>query len=872
MSMMTAPPVFLYRYDISIFSHKAEHILLLKNVPYKSVTVSPILPRPEITDLLGLKYRRIPILAIGNDIYCDTSLIAAALERRFPESKTLFPRRKGGAKADTGLIQAFVRHFSDDVLFFNGVMSMSWENRDPKFIEDRSKHSYLIGLILNQLMGAPIQALTSDPTARPRGKVALYAQMALIEEQLKDDREWLFDTETPGFADAAVYAVLAWLRSPSFREAGIGPIFDEGKFNFAMKWLERMASYIDALKSSNGSLIEPKSGEDAGKEIATAAQEPNDVIGFDETVAQWLGLKRGQKVSFAPSQGYNASRSIFPSRKGGGGPDKGLIRAFSKYFVDDAMLPAAVPLYPWENLDISVVNDRTKFMGKGPDIVGEMLGKRGKGMADLDAQLTLVEEQIEDGREWLFDTERPGLADVAVYWVCAWCKEFGASVLHINEGKFPYTLKWFERMRDCIEAEGTQNGNALWEDVDGDAAGKEAAAAQCEMHEFDQQIAKYLGVQKEQTVSVAPVGDGLSYNVPAYNHYPMSSQPKPILYRYEISAFCRKIENILLLKGIEHKRVDVSPVLPRPEITEAFGLGYRRMPVMTIGNDIYCDTSLMIPVLERRFPASKSIFPPRKGGGAPDRGLIRAFSKYFGDDAMLPAAVPLVPWEHTDPVLVKDRIKFLGQDIDLAEHMMAKRGKGMADLDAQLALVEEQVEDGREWLFDTERPGLADVAVYWVCAWFRGFGTGLLDGKDNKYPETLKVSVFISRALMDVNEHSWKWFERMKSHLEAEEVRNKVLEEVDSDTAGKEAAAGRFEPYDVRGFDEQIAKYLGVQKGQAVSVAPAGDGLPYNAKDYSTIGKLVSLDKDEICLEIEGKLGTFRCHFPRLGFNVHPVQ
>lgn len=35
-----------------------------------------MLPRPEITDLLGLNYRRIPVLAIGNDVYCDTRFLA----------------------------------------------------------------------------------------------------------------------------------------------------------------------------------------------------------------------------------------------------------------------------------------------------------------------------------------------------------------------------------------------------------------------------------------------------------------------------------------------------------------------------------------------------------------------------------------------------------------------------------------------------------------------------------------------------------------------------------------------------------------------------------------------------------------------------
>ncbi|KAG7086428.1 hypothetical protein E1B28_002382 [Marasmius oreades] len=41
----------------------------LRATPQVLPTVSQ---RPEITELLGIGYRRIPILAIGNDIYCDS--------------------------------------------------------------------------------------------------------------------------------------------------------------------------------------------------------------------------------------------------------------------------------------------------------------------------------------------------------------------------------------------------------------------------------------------------------------------------------------------------------------------------------------------------------------------------------------------------------------------------------------------------------------------------------------------------------------------------------------------------------------------------------------------------------------------------------
>ena len=64
-------------------------------------------------------YRRVRILAIGKDVYCDSSLIAAVLERRFSPSEgfgTLFPRRKGGGSVDTGMIKTFAVSYADKTL------------------------------------------------------------------------------------------------------------------------------------------------------------------------------------------------------------------------------------------------------------------------------------------------------------------------------------------------------------------------------------------------------------------------------------------------------------------------------------------------------------------------------------------------------------------------------------------------------------------------------------------------------------------------------------------------------------------------------------------------------------------------------------
>jgi hypothetical protein len=60
------------------------------------------------------------------------------------------------------------------------------------------------------------------------------------------------------------------------------------------------------------------------------------------------------------------------------------------------------------------------------------------------------------------------------------------------------------------------------------------------------------------------------------------------------------------------------------------------------------------------------------------------------------------------------------------------------------ALVEEQLSDNREWLFDTELPSLADISVHFLLAWvatFRGVES-LYD--ETQIPRTLKVNAVMS--------------------------------------------------------------------------------------------------------------------------------
>ncbi|ESK97607.1 glutathione s-transferase [Moniliophthora roreri MCA 2997] len=317
-----------------------------------------------------------------------------------------------------------------------------------------------------------------------------------------------------------------------------------------------------------------------------------------------------------------------------------------------------------------------------------------------------------------------------------------------------------------------------------------------------------------------------------------------ILYRYDGSPFSEKVDHVLLLKSVPHQTVHVSSTLPRPEITNLLGIGYRRIPILAIDNDIYCDTSLITSALERRFALATgygTVFPPRKNTTSADTGLIKAFAKHYADSTLFPLAPAHLPWEKIPKPFIDDRSSFRGAPINV-QGIVASRGKSMSELSAQLALIEEQLKDGREWLFDTEAPSLADVAVHFVYSWLRPMRNAHPLFNEAKFPTALK------------------WLDRLSSRISEANKKN-APQRISGDEAAKLIASAPFEPYNVVGFDSTEAQRLGLQSGQTISVTPDDNG-----RNYPTVGKLVALNDEEICIEVKGSSGIFRCHFPRIGF------
>jgi glutathione S-transferase len=85
---MNRDPLILHHYPGSPFAEKIRRILAFKALPWTSVRAPAVLPKPELVALTG-GYRKVPVLQVGNHVYCDTALIARVIEERCP-SPTLY--------------------------------------------------------------------------------------------------------------------------------------------------------------------------------------------------------------------------------------------------------------------------------------------------------------------------------------------------------------------------------------------------------------------------------------------------------------------------------------------------------------------------------------------------------------------------------------------------------------------------------------------------------------------------------------------------------------------------------------------------------------------------------------------------------------
>jgi glutathione S-transferase len=126
--------------------------------------------------------------------------------------------------------------------------------------------------------------------------------------------------------------------------------------------------------------------------------------------------------------------------------------------------------------------------------------------------------------------------------------------------------------------------------------------------------------------------------------------------------------------------------MPREDLA-LLGVGYRKIPVMVIGKDVYCDSRLIISKLESLHPNS-ALSPSTPT----DIGIRKLFESWNIDGGIFANAVKMIPyWQEasflSSEAFVDDRQKLMGWRFT-AESMEAGRPGGVQHLQQAFEMLE----------------------------------------------------------------------------------------------------------------------------------------------------------------------------------------
>lgn len=261
--------LILHHYNESPYAEKVRLLLGYKHLAWRSVKVPRVAPKPDLVALTG-GYRKVPVLQIGADIYCDTHLIAEVLEARQPEPSL---------RSAPGRFSDIVEHWVDVNLFARAVGCTFGALADvlpDTLLADRAA-----------LRGAPLER-EALKRALPLATQELRAQLAWLEHALAcgdvtHPQTTFLNGAHPAAGDFTLYATLWFLAN--------------GRFDFSAMpavsaWMARMAAFGHGKP-------EESTAEEALLIAAAALPAP---LPTDNTAPDASGVALGEQVTVTPEQ------------------------------------------------------------------------------------------------------------------------------------------------------------------------------------------------------------------------------------------------------------------------------------------------------------------------------------------------------------------------------------------------------------------------------------------------------------------------------------------------------------------------------------------------------------------------------------------
>lgn len=374
----------------------------------------------------------------------------------------------------------------------------------------------------------------------------------------------------------------------------------------------------------------------------------------------------------------------------------------------------------------------------------------------------------------------------------------------------------------------------------------------------------------------------------------MASQPIVVLFGYESSTFTLKARLALKLKQIPYTFVGVPSMMPRPLLKDNFNLTYRKIPVLAIGKELYCDTSIMLEALEHFFPESEgyqSLYP-LAADGKNYRPMMRGFASYWTDRPIFRVACGLMPASIWRSAFGRDREGLIGHKID-ADKLGKKIPENLSKLDLQLSILEPMFEDSNgSFIFSTDSPSLADISLYYELKWGEEVGSGH-HTEHITAGEITDAELEGATPVLNAQRYPglYKWYKTIERYFDnlpsteekCENFENVLKQMKDSPTLGGKSLLLPTP----RSTHVELDKKCGLEEGTLVSVTPDDTGKDeyvkviafrrQNANEYfsPTLGTLVAMSPEEVVIK-PSKLDPpatleVRVHFPRLGFVVRSV-
>ena len=305
----------------------------------------------------------------------------------------------------------------------------------------------------------------------------------------------------------------------------------------------------------------------------------------------------------------------------------------------------------------------------------------------------------------------------------------------------------------------------------------------------------------------------------------------PILHHYELSPYARKVRAVFGYKTIAWRSCLQPRVPPRPELSIMTG-AFRRIPVMQIGADLFCDSNLILRALEQLHPS-----PAIR---APGDMLSQPVSQWF--EPRMFTLFSALRFRHPDDVkdvfasreerdeFARDRAPFMAPLQDISKNA-ENAPTAAAHARIYVQWIEHRLSETGAFL-QGDRPTHADFSAWHPLNWIKAQSA--------------------QRDLLPEFDRAWQWVERIAAFGEGPHT---FISPIDALAAAKEASCSFSLPSSPGPGDPS--------PGSRVRVSPS---------DYGTDaveGDLLSIGLDHVSIRRETpETGEIALHFPRWGYRV----